>query len=165
MKTSKRLTFIEFQEFLKTLQAKELHSVVYSGNDTFFVIYDQKEVKRALKRESKKVEIPTLEMVLNELEIQVPQRYMELKFSMKSKYEEWCSNHWRDGYNKPIINWKLKIKSIIPYLKSFTENADNQTSSQRNNGTQSKAKRSMLYPESNGVFESNEGITIIRIDE
>jgi hypothetical protein len=36
---------------------------------------------------------------------------------VKSKIETWQENGWKDGHNKPIKNWKAKIKNTIPFLK------------------------------------------------
>jgi hypothetical protein len=46
-----------------------------------------------------------------------------IRFSLKAKYDTWVENKWRDGYNKPISNWKIKIRGILPYLKQ-TNNAN-----------------------------------------
>ena len=46
-----------------------------------------------------------------------------IRFSLKAKYDAWVENKWRDGYNKPISNWKTKIRGILPYLKQ-TNNAN-----------------------------------------
>jgi len=43
----------------------------------------------------------------------------DYKFSLQSKYESWVDAKWRDGHGKPIKNWKLKVKQIIPFLKPF----------------------------------------------
>ena len=37
--------------------------------------------------------------------------------SLKMKYEAWKINDWKDGYNKPIKNWKSKLLNTIPHLK------------------------------------------------
>lgn len=39
------------------------------------------------------------------------------RYSLQAKYEAWKDNDWKDGHNKPIKNWKTKIKNTIPYLK------------------------------------------------
>ena len=39
------------------------------------------------------------------------------EFSLKSKYESWVENGWKDGNDNKIKNWKSKIKNTIPYLK------------------------------------------------
>ncbi len=41
----------------------------------------------------------------------------EFKFSLKSKYESWIENKWRDGNGVEIKNWKTKVKNVVPFLK------------------------------------------------
>jgi hypothetical protein len=45
--------------------------------------------------------------------------YAELEYALKSKYESWIENNWKDGHNNEIKNWKSKIKNTIPHLKSI----------------------------------------------
>lgn len=40
-----------------------------------------------------------------------------IKFALQSKYDIWVDAGWKDGYNKPVKNWKVKIRNILPYLK------------------------------------------------
>lgn len=37
---------------------------------------------------------------------------------VKQKYDTWVDNGWRDGYDNPIKNWKLKIQNNIKYWHS-----------------------------------------------
>ncbi len=37
--------------------------------------------------------------------------------SLKFKYDAWVENGWKDGYDKPIKNWKSKLLNTIPHLK------------------------------------------------
>lgn len=37
------------------------------------------------------------------------------EFDIKAKYEQWVENEWRDGYNKPILNWKSTLTNQIKY--------------------------------------------------
>jgi hypothetical protein len=43
--------------------------------------------------------------------------YQSYEFSLKSKYETWVDDGWKDGNGKKIKNWKSKIKNTIPFLK------------------------------------------------
>lgn len=36
---------------------------------------------------------------------------------LKLKYESWKVNDWKDGFDKPIKNWKSKLLNTIPHLK------------------------------------------------
>ena len=37
--------------------------------------------------------------------------------ALRLKYESWKVNNWKDGFNKPIKNWKTKLLNSLPYLK------------------------------------------------
>ncbi|MCC2590033.1 hypothetical protein [Chryseobacterium sp. MFBS3-17] len=41
---------------------------------------------------------------------------------LKTKYESWLKDHWRNKSGKPISNWKSILKSILPYLINHDEN-------------------------------------------
>jgi len=45
------------------------------------------------------------------------QRMPQLSLALENKYMTWYDNGWKDGYGKKILNWKIKVKNIIPYLK------------------------------------------------
>jgi hypothetical protein len=42
--------------------------------------------------------------------------YNFYEYSLKSKFNTWTENGWKDGFNKPIKNWKAKIRNTIPHL-------------------------------------------------
>lgn len=42
----------------------------------------------------------------------------ELDSLIKEKYDSWLGNGWKNGYNKPITNWKSSIKNTMPFLQS-----------------------------------------------
>jgi len=43
--------------------------------------------------------------------------YSEYEYSLKSKYDTWVANGWKDGHNKQIKDWKGKIRNTIPFLR------------------------------------------------
>ncbi len=45
-----------------------------------------------------------------------------------SLYENWLENKWRDGNNKPIVNWKLKAKNAVIHYKPWNFGSTQQTS-------------------------------------
>jgi len=55
--------------------------------------------------------------------------YESYEYSLKSKFESWVDNDWKDGNNKPIKLWKAKIRNTIPFLKPI------QPFSQKNGNT------------------------------
>lgn len=71
------------------------------------------------KNEKPKIEIPTLEEFLNYLQTEMPNWGFDFnsnKFYLKTKYETWVSNGWKDGNGNKIKSWKLKAKNQMPYL-------------------------------------------------
>jgi len=58
--------------------------------------------------------------------------YTEYEYSLKSKYDTWVANGWKDGHNKQIKDWKGKIRNTIPFLRPI------QTLSNKNGGKYQK---------------------------
>lgn len=73
------------------------------------------ETKGIKKREDKRREdIPTKSIFLS----YASEKSKECDLNkVDLKYESWIANDWKDGNNKPIINWKSKILNTLPYLK------------------------------------------------
>lgn len=65
---------------------------------------------------------PSLEDFLAFAKEVLKDKFDNYKFSLEAKYETWLENKWRDGYDKPIVNWKLKLRTVIPYLKPVYNN-------------------------------------------
>lgn len=40
----------------------------------------------------------------------------ELNSKIEGKYDSWIENNWRNGYDRPITNWRSTLKSTLPYL-------------------------------------------------
>ena len=63
---------------------------------------------------------PTIEIFLaysKTIEIYKP----ELDYAIKSKYEAWKDNGWKDGNGKEIKNWKTTLRNTMPYLKPIEQ--------------------------------------------
>ena len=43
--------------------------------------------------------------------------HSSLDFQIEAKYNAWVENKWKDGNNKQIKNWKIKIQNTMPYFK------------------------------------------------
>lgn len=41
-----------------------------------------------------------------------------MEYQLKAKYNQWVENNWKDGYNKPIKNWKTKLQNVLVYFKN-----------------------------------------------
>ena len=70
--------------------------------------------------------IPSLEefmQYVKTLENYVP----ELENLTEEKYKNWLENEWKNGYDKPITNWKSSIKSVMPFLQSELESENSAT--------------------------------------
>lgn len=69
---------------------------------------------------TKKTKMPEISEMLNFAKTEIEKLghdFSKFEYPMKSKIETWQENGWKDGHNKPIKNWKSKIKNIIPFLK------------------------------------------------
>lgn len=88
-----------------------------------------KEIKEIKEKEIK--EIPSVDVFLEYCKKNLEQNkfiYTEYEYSLKSKYETWVANGWKDGHNKQIKDWKGKIRNTIPFLRPI------QTLSNKNGG-------------------------------
>jgi hypothetical protein len=47
--------------------------------------------------------------------------YNLYEYSLKSKYDSWVENGWKDGHNNEIKLWKSKIRNTIPHLKPMAD--------------------------------------------
>lgn len=57
--------------------------------------------------------IPALEEFMNHGISKVPDVD---RTHLRLKYESWVENGWKDGYNKPIKNWKSKLTNTVGHL-------------------------------------------------
>lgn len=77
----------------------------------------KKTRKTLVKLVGNENEIVKEDVFINYCKDILKEKFTALEFSLKAKYESWVSNEWRDGHDKPIKNWKAKIKNTIPFLK------------------------------------------------
>lgn len=61
--------------------------------------------------------INTIPTYLNFKTYAFSKKYNIDELSLKFKYDAWIENGWKDGFDKPIKNWKSKLLNTIPYLK------------------------------------------------
>ena len=52
----------------------------------------------------------------------------QLEPAIKKKYSSWLNKGWKNTSNRPIGNWKLTLKSTLPFMKNSAE--DNKISLQ-----------------------------------
>ena len=73
----------------------------------------QVTTNKNVKNENNDKEIPPLEEFMSYGLEKSPEVSVD---HLRSKYESWVSNDWRDGYNKPIKRWRSKLNATLPYL-------------------------------------------------
>ncbi|MDO4782120.1 MAG: hypothetical protein Q4A09_02750 [Capnocytophaga felis] len=110
-----RQTIIYAKNTLKENGLIEFHSERAKPTTYYLVEKNQKTNVKIEKVEANGEEIPTLEEFMKyakSIELYQP----NLDFSIKSKYETWKDNGWKNGYDVPIKNWKQSLKNIFPFL-------------------------------------------------
>lgn len=67
-----------------------------------------------------------------------------LDASIRERYESWTANGWRNVSGKPVTNWRLSLKSILPFMKNASQNDELSIQSlpniKRPKSTQEKSK-------------------------
>lgn len=97
--------------------------------------------------------IPEMEEFLSYCKEFLKSDYPGFEFSLKSKYESWIENGWKDGNNSKIKGWKVKIKNTVPYLKkTFVESLVARIEDHPNHNKASE-RRIFLLKHSNMDFE------------
>ena len=69
------------------------------------------------KKEKKGIVIPSISEFMDYYKNDLSLKFPNLDFQVQTKYESWIENNWKDGNNKPIINWKTKLNATITYFK------------------------------------------------
>ncbi|RLJ30664.1 hypothetical protein CLU97_0034 [Chryseobacterium sp. 7] len=84
--------------------------------------------------------VPSLEMFVEY--VKTLENYgPELDILIKEKYSSWHANGWKNGYEKPITNWKSSIKNTIPFLQNELQSS--------NDGVQILTLPAIKHPKSN----------------
>lgn len=47
-----------------------------------------------------------------------------LEIYLQSKYDSWVENGWKNGFDKPITNWKSSIRNVVPHLMKSKNNTN-----------------------------------------
>lgn len=70
--------------------------------------------------------------------------YQPYDFTLRAKYQSWMEAGWKDGNDKPIKNWKSKLKNTIPHLKpiygKFNSNNTNDSNTTQNRNSYGGSK-------------------------
>jgi hypothetical protein len=105
-----------------------------------------KKERKGKEIKGKEIHIPTAEEFLIFCKQDMQENnlnYFDYEYSLKSKYDAWVQNGWKDGHNKQIKNWKSKIRNTIPFLSTI------KTSSKQNSNnyqSQVEAARKAFKP-------------------
>jgi hypothetical protein len=105
-----------------------------------------KKERKGKEIKGKEIHIPTVDEFLIFCKQDMQENnlnYSDYEYSLKSKYDAWVQNGWKDGHNKQIKNWKSKIRNTIPFLSTI------KTSSKQNSNnyqSQVEAARKAFKP-------------------
>lgn len=95
------------------------HIETFQDNDDFKKIIGAiKGLKCPIGKGKGKVEVKTpdfLEFISYAKSIEI--YHTSFDFQIKTKYETWIDDGWKDGNNKEIKNWKLKLKNTMTHFK------------------------------------------------
>jgi 23S rRNA pseudoU1915 N3-methylase RlmH len=108
---------------------------------------NQEPITNKLKKEKKGIVIPSISEFMEYYKNDLSLKFPNLDFQVQTKYESWIENNWKDGYDKEIKNWKLKLNSAITYLKPI----NNGKQFTKPNGNEALANRLESYAKSHGV--------------
>ena len=70
--------------------------------------------------------IPTEDEFISYYKKELEKEFPNLLFSVKTKFETWIDDGWKDGNGKKITNWKLKLKNTITHLKPGFNKSESQ---------------------------------------
>ena len=94
---------------------KELKEVIKTQNENLKNNSKTAQSSLSQNQDLKNNEIPNFKEFLDfakSLEIYTP----NLDVLIEEKYNKWIEDDWKNSYGRPINNWKLLLKSTIPYL-------------------------------------------------
>ncbi len=123
--------------FEKTNNAKNSETQKESFQKEKIILKKQKAIKSSEKKFPKSEITPTIaETPKLDLEISIPSLDEFLSFAktldfyqenmqnaLEEKYRNWLENGWKNALGKPITNWKLSVKNLIPYLQNGPSNS------------------------------------------
>jgi hypothetical protein len=78
---------------------------------------DNKDNNKNKEKKHTKIEHPTLSEFMLYAKSKIPHDYKAKRTNLILKYDSWVENGWKDGFNKPIKNWKSKLLNNLQYIK------------------------------------------------
>jgi hypothetical protein len=134
----------EIQKTIKLPQAENQVVVNKNETSTSVKIPEIKPISLTLEEKEK---IPTTQEIVKNPKIinknipeleefmafaQTIEIYQEsFNFQIKTKYESWLNDGWKDGFGKNITNWQQKLKKTMPYFSISSGQGKNGFSSAR----------------------------------
>ena len=103
---------------LKETKVNKINNTPAFNNEGLEVI-PQTEEKEKRKKVAPKKEKPTREEFVNYGVSKLPEA---CPVAIGLKYDSWIINDWRDGNNKPVKNWQMKLNNTLPYLPKAQKN-------------------------------------------
>ena len=83
---------------------------------------DGNAIKGKEKKGKEKKDTPTIdEFIVYAKSLEIYK--VNLDYAIKAKYQTWIDDGWRDGYGNKIKNWKNKLRSTLPHMKSININS------------------------------------------
>lgn len=122
---------------------KEIQDISLNNISSSYVKHMENENENKDKnviKNKKEVIIPSLLQIIDYVKEKIDY-YPQIANSLNLKYEAWIENGWKDGYNKPIVNWKAKVLNTIQHLKKdYTNGITNPNDRKIGRNTESEIK-------------------------
>ncbi len=116
---------------IKSVPKQEIKSILDKNIKEPPKVSVKKQESKIVQKQEPKVETPKLPSNIPSLDeflayAKSVEIYDEtspnIDFLIKTKYENWVSNGWKNGYGKPIRNWQISLKATLPHLLTDKKN-------------------------------------------
>ncbi len=104
---------------LNNINSTEIKRPLKSGSTKSQPLREEKRREEKKRKENTKDVIPLFKDFMSYAKSK-DKDYELKKENIKLKYESWVENGWKDGFNKPIKNWKSKLLNNLQFIpKSY----------------------------------------------
>jgi len=97
---------------------RTLTDVESRSTDSTVTVKDNVIVKDTNTKKKKAIPDVREFMIYAKSKIPDSDEYKSKRDNLILKYESWVENEWKDGFNKPIINWKSKLLNNLQHIKT-----------------------------------------------
>jgi hypothetical protein len=117
LRKTTRLTICKYDTYQDVQQGdnKETTRRQHSNNKEITTSKEGEEGKERKEVKKKGFVAPTFEEFLAYAKT-LPTYKPSMEFKVQAKFSMWEDNGWKDGYDKPIKNWKSKLQTAITYF-------------------------------------------------